>query len=89
MRCESKNLKSTAIETIVWGDIERFLRAPGEVIDELSRESGDAQLQAVRAAERITFEAAIADLETRGSTPSTCARRASFRTLNSWSGSHA
>jgi site-specific DNA recombinase len=62
-RCQSKMVKSTEIETIVWQDIERWLREPGDLLKELEAEQNQGEADAVIEAERATLEARLMDLE--------------------------
>ena len=64
-RCPAKILKGPDIETLVWDDVERFLRDPGELLEELSREREMDAGAAIIEAERITLEGVIADLAHR------------------------
>ena len=63
-RCPSKGISGTLLEQVVWGDIERFLRDPGTLLDELAEEMADAADAgaATTEAERTTLEAALQDL---------------------------
>ncbi len=62
-RCQSKMIKSTEIEPIVWQDIERWLREPGDLLKELEAEQNQCKATADREAERITLMARLVDLE--------------------------
>ncbi len=62
-RCPGKGLDATRIEPLVWGDIERFLRAPGAMLDELSPDLEVEQAAALHEAERITLQTQLTDLE--------------------------
>ncbi len=62
-RCQSKMVKSTEIETIVWQDIERWLREPGDLLKELKAEQDQGKAAAVQEAERTTLEARLKELE--------------------------
>ena len=44
-------IKSTEIEIIVWQDIERWLRNPGEILNEPNVENDRSKAAAVREAE--------------------------------------
>ena len=37
-RCPAKTLKGQDIEPLVWDDIQRFPRNPGDILEELARE---------------------------------------------------
>jgi site-specific DNA recombinase len=62
-RCPGRSINVEFIDTLVWADIERFLRDPGDVLDELdaSRER-DAQ-GAIDEAQLITLTGALESLE--------------------------
>ena len=62
-RCPGRSINVEFIDTLVWADIERFLRDPGDVLDELdaSRER-DAQ-GAIDEAQLITLKGALESLE--------------------------
>ena len=62
-RCQSKMIKSTEIETIVWQDIERWLRNPGEILNELNVENDRSKAAAVREAEITILRKRLSDLE--------------------------
>ena len=62
-RCQSKMIKSTEIETIVWQDIERWLRNPGEILNELNVENDRSKAAAVREAELTILRKRLSDLE--------------------------
>lgn len=62
-RCQSKMVKSTEIETIVWQDIERWLREPGDLLKELEADQYQGKAAAVQEAEITTLEARLMDLE--------------------------
>jgi hypothetical protein len=60
-RCTSPDLDGSTIEPLIWSDIERFLRAPGEVLDELTAELEEPP-QATDEAERITLMRQLTEL---------------------------
>jgi site-specific DNA recombinase len=64
-RCPGKSIKGDWIEPLVWNDLERWLRDPGEIIEELSLQADQAEQQAVREAERITLATQLQDLALR------------------------
>jgi site-specific DNA recombinase len=37
-KCPGKSIKGPNLEKVVWDDIERFLRNPGDILDELTKE---------------------------------------------------
>jgi len=61
-RCRSKSIRSDWLEPLVWQDVERFLREPGEIIEELAAERTDTSGAAVLEAERVGIQNALADL---------------------------
>ena len=64
-RCPAKGLKGPDIEGLVWDDIERFLREPGEILEELARERELDTGAAVSEAERIAMENSMVELAQR------------------------
>jgi len=64
-RCPGKGLKGPDIESLVWDDVERFLRDPGDLLEELSQEREMDAGAAIIEAERITLENAMVDLARR------------------------
>jgi hypothetical protein len=56
-------VKSSEIETIVWQDIERWLRNPGEILNELNVENDWSKAAAVREAELTILKKRLSDLE--------------------------
>ena len=62
-RCQSKMVKGTEIETIVWQDIERWLREPGDLIKELEAEQDQGKAAAVQEEERTALKASLTKLE--------------------------
>ena len=64
-RCTAKGLKGTDIEALVWDDVERFLRDPGDILEELSQEREMDAGAAIIEAERMTLENAMVDLARR------------------------
>jgi len=61
-RCRSKSIRSDWLEPLVWRDVERFLREPGEIIEELAAERTDTSGAAVLEAERVGIQQALADM---------------------------
>lgn len=59
--CHAKGIKGAHIEPAVWTDIERFLRDPGDILDELRNEDEGADAGALLEAERTILEAAISE----------------------------
>jgi site-specific DNA recombinase len=66
-RCSAKAINGTVLEAIVWDDIERFLREPGTLLDELAADVAHYENQdaAAAQADRLTLEAAFADVATQ------------------------
>ena len=64
-RCCALALRGPVIDTLVWEDIERFLRDPGDILEELSREKEMDAGAAITEAERLTLEGVVADLARR------------------------
>lgn len=62
-RCPGKGLDATRVEPLIWDDIERFLRDPGPLLDELSPDREVERASALEEAQRITLETQLADLE--------------------------
>jgi site-specific DNA recombinase len=64
-RCPSKTIKGPDLEPVVWDDIQRFLRDPGDILEELEREREMDQGVAIAEAEMVTLETALAGLAQR------------------------
>ena len=62
-RCPARAIRTDRIEPAVWADVERFLRDPGDIIDELGTDSAGEAQAAVDAAESITLTRALESLE--------------------------
>jgi hypothetical protein len=62
-RCPCASIRTDAIEPKVWADVERFLRDPGEVFDELDGAREREAQRAVAEAESITLVRALDGLE--------------------------
>ncbi len=60
-RCTGRMVRTDTLEQIVWTDIERFLRDPGDVLAELAHERDGSS--AVAEAEAITLRRALDTLE--------------------------
>ena len=58
-RCPGKSVKGPELEPIVWNDIERWLRNPGDLVDELAAERNGTAVAAVAEADRTTLQAAL------------------------------
>jgi site-specific DNA recombinase len=64
-RCWGQSIRTDAIEPQIWADIERWLRDPGDILDELDgQRERDAQ-GAVAVAESITLARALDALESQ------------------------
>ncbi|MGE0227646.1 MAG: recombinase family protein [Dehalococcoidia bacterium] len=61
--CTGKGIDGSKLEPLIWGDIERFLRAPGTLLEELSPDREAERSEAVEEAQRITLERQLADLD--------------------------
>ena len=61
-RCPGKLIKCKHVDEPIWADIERFLRDPGDLIDELVGEMNDAGGAAVHEAERMVLVTRLDDL---------------------------
>jgi site-specific DNA recombinase len=62
-RCPSCSVKTDVVEPLVWADIERFLRDPGDILDELDADRERDAEGAVAVAESITLGRALETLE--------------------------
>jgi site-specific DNA recombinase len=62
-RCWGQSVRTDAIEPIIWGDIERWLRDPGDVLDDLDGHLERAAASALVEAESITLARAIEALD--------------------------
>jgi len=58
-RCQGKLIKCKLVDEPIWADIERFLRDPGDLIEELALEMNDAPGTAVHEAERTVLVARL------------------------------
>ncbi len=59
------DLRGPDIDTAVWDDIERFLRNPGDILEELDQEIEMDSSTAIAEAERVTLESAMVALAQR------------------------
>ena len=64
-RCPAKSIKGDDLEPVVRADIERSLRDPGDLLDELRAEREMNSAAAVAEAQRTTVEAALQDVAGR------------------------
>ena len=64
-RCPAKGLNGPDLDGLVWDDVERFLRDPGDILEELSQEREMDAGAAIIEAERVTLESAMVDLARR------------------------
>ena len=62
-RCPACSVKTDVVEPLVWADVERFLRDPGDVLDQLDADRERDAEGAVAVAESITLERALETLE--------------------------
>ncbi len=60
-KCPGKMIRLDRLVSIVWPDLERFLRDPGDLIDELANEQAETSVAAIQEAERIAIESALAN----------------------------
>jgi len=60
-RCCAKRVKGAYLEPVVWRDIERFLRDPGDVLLELQQEAAGNPARDRLIEERTRLEAALAE----------------------------
>jgi site-specific DNA recombinase len=60
-RCTAKRAKGAYLEPVVWRDIERFLRNPGDILVELQGEAVGDPTHERLLEERMRFEAALAE----------------------------
>ncbi|MBF6604200.1 MAG: recombinase family protein [Chloroflexi bacterium] len=58
-RCWGQSIRTDAIEPVVWADVERWLRDPGDVLDELDGQADREAHGTVVVAESITLARAI------------------------------
>ena len=63
-RCPAKAIRGPDIDAVV-DDIERFLREPGDILEELAQERTMDAGAAIAEAERLTLESAMVDLAGR------------------------
>lgn len=61
-KCYAKGIDGRVLEPLVWADVERWLTAPGDLLDELAAEQNRNSAGAVAAAERTLVEKALADI---------------------------
>jgi site-specific DNA recombinase len=61
-RCPSKYIRARNFEPLVWADVERSLRDPSDLLDELRAESQDTAGAALREAEREIAEKGLASI---------------------------
>jgi site-specific DNA recombinase len=62
-RCPCCSIRTDAIEPTVWADVERFLRNPGDVLDEFDGRAEREAQGAIAEAESITLARALEALE--------------------------
>lgn len=74
--CESKSIPAHVVESAIWDDVERFLRYPGEVLDQLRTELQEGKSRADElGAEILRLEKALAAKEGERDTVLTLYRR--------------
>ena len=62
-RCFGRDVKGDAIEQLVWADVERWLREPGDILDELDGRSERQEAEARRTEQRAAVTTAMAKLD--------------------------
>jgi site-specific DNA recombinase len=62
-RCQSRDIKGDLIEPLVWQDVERFLRSPGDLLDELQSRDQRDDAAAGREQGFEALSARLADLD--------------------------
>jgi len=67
-KCPGRGFKEATVVSVLREDIERFLRDPGDVLDELATELGPEPQQAVDETERLMLESLLSDVERRRAT---------------------
>ena len=77
-RCRSRSIKDEHIEPIVWQDIERFLRHPGELLDELDAHRERDRDSARRVADLEAVDAKLVELDVQRLTAQRLAVRGSL-----------
>jgi hypothetical protein len=65
-RCTGPMVRTDALDPVIWADIERFLRNPGDVLDDLAHERDGGA--AVAEAEAITVRRALESLDAQRAT---------------------
>jgi site-specific DNA recombinase len=64
-RCQGKILRGEPLETLVWSDIERFLRDPGEILRELEAEVETDPVREAMEQERARWQSARMEWQAR------------------------
>ncbi len=64
-RCPGRSVDGFALEGAVWADVERFLRNPGDLLDELAEEDSDPDEAVLAKLERSAAEEALIELQRR------------------------
>ncbi|MCX5998170.1 MAG: recombinase family protein [Chloroflexi bacterium] len=62
-RCQSKGVKGTQIEAVVWRDIEQWLGNPGDLLDELQAQQDTGKAALAEEAERTALQAQLVKQE--------------------------
>jgi site-specific DNA recombinase len=62
-RCWGQSIRTDAIEPLIWADIERWLRDPGDILDDLDGRAERGAQGAIAAAESITLARALEALD--------------------------
>ena len=58
-RCGNPSFYGEPLETAVWSDVERFLRDPGDILDELTAELDGSSVAATAEADRLALTSAL------------------------------
>jgi len=62
-RCRNRSLNADWLEPLIWADIERWLRDPGDLLEELDDDRERGTAAAVALAESLTIQQALAHLD--------------------------
>jgi len=62
VKCKARSIFGNHLHDLVWADIERYLRDPGDVIDDLRGQEQNTGAAAAREAELLMLRNALADL---------------------------